>query len=100
MSGLRKNSANSVRKAIAATAHPPAKGDFVWDGIDEDERPLNKDEMREGMRKPMGRPKSDNPKVSTTIRLSAEVVEYFKTSGKGWQTRIDEALKEYVAARR
>ena len=47
--------------------------------------------------KPVGRPKSDNPKKQLTLRLSPEVVEYFKSTGKGWQTRIDEALKEYVS---
>ncbi|UFM63645.1 BrnA antitoxin family protein [Paracoccus sp. MA] len=41
-----------------------------------------------------GRPKLDNPKVSTTIRLSPEVIEYFKAGGPGWQSRIDEALRK------
>ena len=33
---------------LAATAVPPKEGDFVWNGIDEDDRPLSKKEMREG----------------------------------------------------
>lgn len=36
-------------------------------------------------------------KVSTTIRLSTEVIEAFKASGSGWQTRIDLALKEWLS---
>lgn len=36
-------------------------------------------------------------KISTTIRLSPEVIEHFKASGSGWQTRIDEALKDHIA---
>lgn len=44
----------------------------------------------------IGRPISDNPKVSTTVRLSPEVVAYFKAGGKGWQTRLDRVLREYV----
>lgn len=44
----------------------------------------------------VGRPKSDNPKQITTIRLSPEVLAYFKDGGKGWQTRIDKALQEWV----
>ena len=36
------------------------------------------------------------PKVSTTIRLSPEVIEHFKADGRGWQTRIDEALREWI----
>ena len=36
-------------------------------------------------------------KVSTTIRLSREVVEHFRAGGKGWQSRIDAALKSWIA---
>lgn len=38
-------------------------------------------------------------KVSTTIRLSREVVDHFRTTGTGWQARIDKALKEWIAMR-
>lgn len=43
-----------------------------------------------------GRPKLEKPKERINIRLSFEVIEYFKASGNGWQTRIDAALKEYI----
>lgn len=43
-----------------------------------------------------GRPRSPNPKVSTTIRLSPEVLAHFRAGGPGWQTRIDEALRKAV----
>ncbi|MBC7609834.1 MAG: BrnA antitoxin family protein [Polaromonas sp.] len=36
------------------------------------------------------------PKVSTTIRLSAEVSAAFRATGNGWQTRIDAALKDWL----
>ena len=36
------------------------------------------------------------PKVSTTIRLSPDVVQAFKADGAGWQTRIDAALKDWL----
>lgn len=36
-------------------------------------------------------------KVSTTIRLSRDVIDHFRTSGVGWQVRIDKALKEWIA---
>jgi uncharacterized protein (DUF4415 family) len=35
-------------------------------------------------------------KVPVSIRLSAEVVEYFRDSGLGWQSRIDDVLVEFV----
>lgn len=41
-----------------------------------------------------GRPRSPNPKVSTTIRLSPEVLAHFRAGGPGWQTRIDETLRK------
>jgi uncharacterized protein (DUF4415 family) len=39
------------------------------------------------------------PKVSTTIRLSPDVVKAFKADGAGWQTRIDAALKDWLSTR-
>jgi uncharacterized protein (DUF4415 family) len=37
-------------------------------------------------------------KVSTTLRLPPEVLAYFKAGGPGWQTRIGDALKEWITA--
>ena len=36
-------------------------------------------------------------KVPISLRVSPEVAEYFRSAGKGWQSRIDKILKEYVA---
>ncbi|HIJ40590.1 MAG TPA: hypothetical protein HPP90_05870 [Deltaproteobacteria bacterium] len=38
--------------------------------------------------------------ASTTIRLNAEVFEFFKARGKGRQTKINEVLQDYVDAAR
>ncbi len=35
-------------------------------------------------------------KIATTIRLSPEVMESFKATGTGWQTRINDALKDWL----
>ena len=43
-----------------------------------------------------GRPPVAKPKVSTTIRLSQDVIDHFKAGGRGWQTRIDQALREWI----
>ena len=48
------------------------------------------------VRKP-GRPKSETTKVPIAIRLSPDVVEYFKATGAGWQSRIDAALHEWMS---
>lgn len=49
------------------------------------------------MKRPPGRPRIEQPKVFTGIRLDAEVVASFKASGKGWQTRINNALKDWLS---
>lgn len=43
-----------------------------------------------------GRPRTDSPKVALTVRYDAEVVEAFKATGKGWQTRMNAALKDWL----
>lgn len=46
-----------------------------------------------------GRPPAARPKVLTTIRLSPDVIDHFKAGGRGWQTRIDAALRDWIASR-
>jgi uncharacterized protein (DUF4415 family) len=41
-----------------------------------------------------GRPRKADRKVSVTLRLDREIVERFKATGAGWQTRINTALKK------
>jgi uncharacterized protein (DUF4415 family) len=43
-----------------------------------------------------GRPKSEAPKVSTTLRLDADIIERFREGGPGWQSRINAALREWL----
>lgn len=51
--------------------------------------------LADAMRKNVGgRPKSDNPKVAVSLRLDQEIVARFKASGPGWQTRMNDALRE------
>lgn len=69
--------------------------------VDPDTHELRDEEMaklRPLARSP-GRPKAESTKQAVSIRLSPEVVAYFKAAGPGWQTRIDAVLREYVASR-
>ncbi len=43
-----------------------------------------------------GRPKAEVTKERITIRLSPEVVQSFRATGNGWQTRVDAALKDWL----
>ena len=48
---------------------------------------------RPGQRGPQRTP----TKLAVTVRYSPEVIAYFKATGAGWQTRMNEALREWVA---
>lgn len=41
-----------------------------------------------------GRPVSANPKKLITLRLPTDVIERWKATGPGWQTRMAEQLRE------
>ena len=43
-----------------------------------------------------GRPILTDPKISTTIRLDADIVEKFRAQGPKWQTRINDALRDWL----
>ncbi|MEX0404633.1 BrnA antitoxin family protein [Aquibium sp. LZ166] len=45
-------------------------------------------------RRSRGRPPSENPKKQVTLRLDSEVVESFRAGGRGWQSRMNEALRK------
>jgi uncharacterized protein (DUF4415 family) len=46
--------------------------------------------------KRMGRPPLENPKVKLTMRYDADIVEVFRATGEGWQTRMNEALRTFL----
>ena len=41
-----------------------------------------------------GRKSDQNAKKLLTLRLDRDVIEHFKSTGKGWQTRMNEALRK------
>jgi uncharacterized protein (DUF4415 family) len=47
-------------------------------------------------KRPRGRPRAEAPKVFTAIRLDADLLEAFKSTGKGWQTRVNDALRQFI----
>jgi uncharacterized protein (DUF4415 family) len=42
---------------------------------------------------PRGRPKSKNPKRPVSLRLDPDVLSHFRRGGRGWQGRINAALR-------
>jgi len=68
---------------------------------DPDAQPLTLKQLKAmvPMRALRGRPKSENKKLLVSVRYSPEVVAYFKSTGAGWQSRMDGVLREYVERR-
>lgn len=66
---------------------------------DPDTQPLTPSQLKAmvPLRSLRGRPKSENKKLLVSVRYSPEVVAYFKSTGDGWQSRMDSVLRQYVA---
>ena len=43
-----------------------------------------------------GRPPLARPKEHVNIRLDADIVQSFRQTGSGWQTRMNEVLREWL----
>jgi len=68
---------------------------------DPDAQPLSARQLKSmvPLRALRGRPRSESPKVLLSVRYSRDVVEYFKSTGAGWQSRMDSVLRAYVTRR-
>ena len=44
----------------------------------------------------LGRPRAESPKKAISLRLDQEVIDRFKATGDGWQSRMNEALRKAV----
>ncbi|NKC16736.1 MAG: hypothetical protein GKR94_32445 [Gammaproteobacteria bacterium] len=62
---------------------------------DPDNLPLTDEEFASAkvVRRP-GRPPKANPKIRWDIRVDPEVDAYFRSLGKGWQTKVNQILKD------
>lgn len=65
---------------------------------DPDAQPLTPAQLKAmvPLRTLRGRPKSVSPKQLVSVRYSQEVLAYFKSTGEGWQSRMDGVLRDYV----
>jgi uncharacterized protein (DUF4415 family) len=75
----------------------------TWELTEEDfarMRPMSEThpELLEAIRRSRGKQKAPT-KIATSIRLSENVLEAYKSAGPGWQARIDQDLQELVAKR-
>ena len=89
----------SKRPAVRMPAAAEDKAITAAAKSDPDAQPLTAKQLKSmvPMRALRGRPKSANPKQLVSVRYSAEVIEYFKSTGEGWQSRMDGVLRQYVS---
>lgn len=56
---------------------------------------LTEEMLARGVFKKNGRPISLNPRKQVTIRLPADVLERWRATGPGWQTRMADLLSKF-----
>lgn len=98
MIGLKPNSITR-EQLLVLLKNPPPQGDFEWDGIDEDERPLTREAMRAGIEAARRRtvlPGAMETRI--TLSMDNDTLAAFRAMGDGWQTRINQALREWLKA--
>ena len=91
----------SKRPSVAMPTTEEDKAITAAAKTDPDAQPLTPKQLKAmvPMRALRGRPKSENKKLLVSVRYSPEVVAYFKSTGEGWQSRMDGVLREYVERR-
>ena len=85
--GESKSDLDRVRKMVKSGVEPAADEDSPNAAV------LMRQEIE---KRRSGRPAGINNKVQVSIRYRREVLDYFKSTGAGWQVRMDEALADWV----
>ena len=88
----------SKRPSIAMPTSKEGKAITAAAKSDPDAQPLTPKQLKSmvPLRALRGRPKSGSAKQLVSVRYSPEVLAFFKSTGEGWQSRMDRVLREYV----
>ncbi|PXW79994.1 BrnA antitoxin of type II toxin-antitoxin system [Nitrosomonas sp. Nm84] len=62
---------------------------------DPDNLPLTDAELGQ-FKRGRGRPQGSGKKEQVTLRIDTEILEQFRATGNGWQTRINDALRDWM----
>ncbi len=98
-----------IAKAKSDRASRPDSDNPEWTDVDfKRARPaadvlpglIGEKAAHELIRRKVGRPLKEGRKVNQTIRLDADVLEAYKQAGSGWQTRINQVLREHMPSHR
>ena len=98
---MNAKSQNTGKASVDPDDAPELTDGFFEQGVWQmGDKPASRAEARQELVRRRGRPAGSGGKVSTTIRFDAEILAAFKATGEGWQTRMNDALKEWLRARR
>jgi uncharacterized protein (DUF4415 family) len=65
------------------------------------EKVVSREEAQKAIKKALrGRPPGTATKKSTTVRFDNDVLDAFKATGKGWQSRINAVLRDWLKEHR
>lgn len=98
ITAAKLRTAHAKGESATDVTKPRTNAPYVWDGLDEGERPLMAEEMQAGIeeyRKRRGRP-AGAQKELTTIRIDRDILAAFRAGGSGWQTRMNAALRDWL----
>jgi uncharacterized protein (DUF4415 family) len=89
---------SSIKPKIAVPSLAQNRVIIAAAKADADAQPLSSTQLKamQPLQKLRGRPKSENSKQLVSVRYSPTVIDYFKSTGQGWQVRMDEVLSRYV----
>jgi uncharacterized protein (DUF4415 family) len=98
-----------ARALVAAMTDEEARALVEAARLDDDAPPLDEKRLArmrpasaaeaadlQGRSRGRGRPPAASPKRLVSLRLDRDVIERFRATGPGWQTRINEVLREHL----
>jgi uncharacterized protein (DUF4415 family) len=85
-----------TRSGLVLVLPTPIEDAAIAAGIAQDPDTYEPSALEVGMMRRPGRPLGSGTKKQITLRLDTDLVEKFKASGSGWQTRINDVLKSWM----
>ncbi|MBF0266278.1 MAG: BrnA antitoxin family protein [Gammaproteobacteria bacterium] len=97
---MKENKKHSISNWVDPDDAPEITPELMSSGVKmiADNRVSDKEFSNAVKKRKVGRPAQEKTKMLVSIRYDAEIIEYFKSTGKGWQSRINEVLAKYIAS--
>jgi uncharacterized protein (DUF4415 family) len=90
---------NTPQRSTDPDDAPELSDEFFEKGVWKiGDRDVSRAEGEAALRKAVrrGRPPVENTKLLLTVRYDADIVQAFKSTGRGWQTRMNAALRDWL----